>query len=192
MRPPGSRRARAAPAANTRPPCLCVQGQEHERAAGAERGSGPAPVTGPGALQGGRRARTLQASITRAGAALAAALAASLTSFFFSPPPHSRTICILCAVMGSSPWEILFSQQQLILLLLSQPCLILNNSSMHANKETANRDSFFFAQEPNKKQTNQAFRMDTAPRTSFLWPFVHEMCEIQLDTLCRLVFSTHV
>lgn len=45
--------------------------------------------------------------------------------------------------MGSSPWEILFSQQQLILLLLSQPCLILNNSSMHANKETANRDFFF-------------------------------------------------
>lgn len=43
-----------------------------------------------------------------------------------------------------APGRFCFHSKQLILLLLSQPRLILNNSSMHANKETANRDLFFF------------------------------------------------
>lgn len=62
------------------------------------------------------------------------------TSLRCSPPLrfHPHTICILCTVMGSSPGRFIFTA--LIFVLLFRPCLISNNSGMHANKETPNGD----------------------------------------------------
>lgn len=82
--------------------CLCIQGQEHDWAAGAERRNRPAFNAGPGPLQGRRHTRPLQANLAHTDTRCSAAL---FPCFFFIP----HTICILCMVTGVSPRRFIFT-----------------------------------------------------------------------------------